>query len=78
MISIKNIKNNEATMSCNFYPEADEKLECFLIIDKSTKEIIKEETCEGCYMSHVGHARSLLATFMDKKELPEIAYETWC
>lgn len=78
MISIKNIKNNVSTMSCNFYPEADENLECFLVISKTTKEIIEEKICDGCYMPHVGHARRLLATFIDKNEFPKIAYETWC
>ena len=44
MISIKNIKSDEKTMSCNFYPENNK------VIDKEIKEIVETDICEGCYM----------------------------
>ena len=69
-VSIKNIKDNGKTISCDVYPEAEDYGVSFLEIDKETGDVVKAEKNEGCYLMHLNMAASLL-----RKHRKDKAYE---
>lgn len=78
MVILKNIKRNETTMECDFYPEGDCEYG-HMIVDLNSEEIIEssipEEYDHG--LNYKGHTRSALVELSQKEELPEKWIVMW-
>lgn len=73
MVTLKNVKRDENSVSADYYPEGEEP-KGFMRLDATTREVIEHERSGIMAPTHV---RNLLNRMLDLDKYPEEATVFW-
>ena len=78
MITLRNIKETENSIECDFWEEQRNE-KCHMVVDKKTKEIISKSAPDGYKIGLMSpaHVRAKLESLIGTEEMPEVVVHMW-